>query len=636
MKKNRFSKFIAVALLVGTPVFWAACTDAWDDHYGVQEGGMADQPSLYENIKADPALANFARVIETIGQDNVLKSAQQLTVWAPKGLTSEQADSIIAVYEADKAAGRKDEDNRAITQFFQNHVALYARTISSLTNDTVSMLNKKYMHLIGKSESSGSLSGNAFEDMVLCNNGILYKTEDVQNFFPNIREYLEQMANADSIMAMLTKYDEYELDENSSVAGGIKDGKTFYLDSVTTLRNTILNGLNAYIQREDSVYTVIVPTDEQWAKEYDTYKTYFNYNSLTPMADSLAEANTRMAILRGRFFNTSGNIRYNRAPEDSLTNTNYMELQSHNPRQNVYYKPFSADGIFDGLEKVQCSNGQVYIDNKGAIDPSTTFFTRSDIPAYMGNYYEVEKDAKNEDRMNTERRGFYYNVYEDIYNDDNTEIIGRRLIKEKLYYYLRVSSKVNTQHTEISYTMPSVLSGAYYNIYVVTVPSSSLPTWFQVGHAELKENGSFPISAEKISYTIFDNPHPVQADGTLLGIPAEKKTVNDAETILKQSKNNTCFVSSTEKVDTILVQSAVTFPYSNYGWGESVVRLNIKSFGPSSTSVRDKLYTRTMNINEIILVPFATEAEAKAAADDMDAFNDEILEAKKGANKENE
>ena len=633
MKKNSFSKIIAAALLVGTPLCWTACSDAWDDHYGVQDGGMADQPSLLENIKSDASLANFARVLEAIGQDEVLGSAQQLTVWAPKNLTSAQADSIIAVYEADKAAGRRIEDNRAITQFFQNHVALYARSISSLTDDTVSMLNKKYMHLVGETPTKGTISGYPFNEMVLSNNGILYKTENMLTFFPNLREYLDQMQNGDSIASMLARYDEYELDEKASVAGGIRDGKTFYLDSVTTLRNTMLNRLDAYIQREDSVYSVIVPTDELWEKQYNQYKDYYKYSSIVPLADSLTEANTRMSIISGRIFNTSGNIRYNRAPEDSLVNTMYGEMQSHNPRRNVYYKPFSAGGIFDGLQKVQCSNGEAYIDNKGVIDPRTTFFVRNDIPAYFGSYYEVEKDNNNEDKMNTETRGYYDYKYIEQYNEE-TEEMEKHIIDEKMYSYLRANAKVSTQQTEIAYLLPQVLSDVYYNIYVVTVPAMSLPTWFQVGHAEMREDGSFQSVSNKISYTMFENPHPVQADGTLLGIPAEKKTVNDAETILKQSKNNTCFVSSTEKIDTILVQAAVQFPYSNVGWGETVARLKVQSFGPSNSTIRDKIYTRTLNINEIILVPFETAEEAMKAADDTDAFNDELLEAEKNANKE--
>ena len=602
MNTKRFSKIIAAVMLAGAPLFWSACTDAWDDHYDVTEGGMADQPSLLESIKADANLANFLRVIEAINAGQTLDSPEQLTVWAPKGLTSAQADSVIAVYQADEAAGLKWEDNKAVTQFFQNHVALYARTISSLTNDTIAMLNKKYMHLIGTSASSGSLDSNPFNEAVICSNGILYKTQNVQSFFPNVREYLEKTAILDSIAKLVKSYDEYELDENSSVAGGVEDGKTVYLDSVTVLSNSLLSRYG-FIQREDSVYSLVAPTNEVWTKLYDNYKKYYVYDPTVAHADSLSDANTRTSIIRGRFFNTSSENKYNRHPEDSLTNTSYNERQAHNPRLNVYYKPFGSDGILNGLERVECSNGFVYIDNSGVIDPRTTFLGRTDYEVYQARYYEIPKNESNEDKMSVSV-GQYL-----IYDSDSTYNI------KKSYYYAQVTSKKPTDHTELVYTLPNTLSGVYYNIYVVTVPDNyyGLPSWFQVKHSEINDRGNFPTAQNWV------NPNPVEVIDSL-----EWTSV-----LAKQSNYNRCYAATAEKVDTILIQSGVQFNYSGSGLRDGVVKLNISSFGPSSASYREKLYTRTLRLNEIILVPFETKEEAEAAANDLDAFNDELLEAKK-------
>ncbi len=102
-----------------------------------------------------------------------------------------------------------------------------------------------------------------------------------------------------------------------------------------------------------------------------------------------------------------------------------------------------------------------------------------------------------------------------------------------------------------------------------------------------------------------------------------------ASVILKQSNNQRCYVSSAEKVDTILIQSGVQFTYSSYGLDDGTVNLKVSSFGPSSGTYREKIYTRTLRLNEFILVPFETKEEAEAAADDIDAFNDELLEANK-------
>lgn len=610
MKKSIFSKTLAAVVLASTPLLWSACTDTWNEHYEVVEGGMADQPTLLESIKADSAsLKNFYKVIKAIGCTEVLNSPQQLTVWAPKGMTESQADSVIAVYQADVNAGLKWEDNKAVKQFFQNHVAQYIRTISSLTDDTIKMQSNKYMHLVGSSNTTGTLSGNPFNETVLCSNGVLYKTENVQTFFPNVREYLEQTEGMDSVISMIASFDEYELDESSSVAGGVVDGKTIYLDSVINLTNDFLRSYG-YIQREDSLYAFLAPTNEVWNREYEKYHKYFAYNPTVnqEVADSLTDINTKLSIVMGRFFNISTENRYNRHPSDSLVNTMYYERQSHNPRQNVYYKP--EEGILNGLKKVECSNGYVYVDNQGVIDPHTTFFGRTDLPAYYPFYYEVPKDEKtNESTMNV--NGMQYNIY--WMNEDGT---AGDLYES--YRFTQVTAVTPTAQTSLVFKLPQTLSNVYYNIYVVTVPDyqKGLPCWFQVGLSEKKEKGSFS-NAKK-----FDNPHPVTDDPIIASLSnSDMSAANRAR----------CYIASAEKMDTILIQSGVQFQYSSAGLDvdECVAKLEIGSIGPSNSKYRESIYTRTLRLNEIILVPFETKEEADAAADDIDAFNDKILEANK-------
>ena len=599
------SSLCALCLLC---VLCVACTDTWDEHYDVTEGGMADQPTLLENIKSDASLANFYRAIVGIGGEATLNSPQQLTVWAPTGMTKEQADSIIAVYQNDKAnyeskfgTTQKWADNKAVKQFFQNHVALYSRSVSSLTDDTIAMMNRKYMHLVGTSQTQGSLDGNPFNEAVTSSNGMLYKVDHLQRFFPNVREYLEQQTRLDSISELIADYDEYELDEEASVPGEVVDGKTQYLDSVTVLYNPLLMSYG-YIQREDSTYSLIAPTNEVWTKLYNEYKNYYVYNPTVLNSDSLAEANTKFSIVRGLFFNTSAENKFNRHPEDSLVNTSYFERQQHNPRRNVYYHPFDNGGILSGLESVECSNGRVYIDNKGVIDPRTTFFYRTDLSANFAQYYEIPKNATNEDRMNISQGQVL--VYD---NDSAFNILNT-------YNFVEVSSKTPSDQSEIAYKLPSILSGVYYNIYVVTIPdmNTGLPCWFQVKHTERNAKGNFPTAQS------FVNPYPVT-----------EGSVENSDVLIRQSNYNRCYVASNEKIDTILIQSAVQFPYSSVGVDDEMVRLSILSFGPSSPSYREAIYTRTLRLCEIILVPFATKEEAEAAADDIDAFNDELLEANK-------
>ncbi|MCF0198838.1 MAG: hypothetical protein HUK02_05870, partial [Bacteroidaceae bacterium] len=357
MKISKTIKLIAAGMLFASPLLWSSCADTWGEHYDVTEGGMADQPSLLQNLSADPDLANFYKTLVAIGAGDMLNSSQQFTIWAPINFSAAQADSVIAVYNAQKEAGFKQEDNKAITQFLYNHTAMYSRPISSVTNDTVRMMNDKYMHLIGTSASSGSLNTNPFNEMITCNNGIIYKTAYMQNFFPNVREYIEQTAGLDSVLAYIRTYDEYELDETASVPGGVVDGKTVYLDSVTYLHNNFLSRLDAQISREDSNYTVIVPTNEVWKAKYEKIREYYRYYSpdpeTLPQSNDLSSAENycKNVLLQSCFFNTSESSKYNKNPKDSLCNTMYYERQQHWPRRNVLYN--TGDLLAD-MEMQEC------------------------------------------------------------------------------------------------------------------------------------------------------------------------------------------------------------------------------------------------------------------------------------------
>lgn len=628
MKTNKIFKFMAAAMLTGAPMLWSACSDSWNEHYDVNSGGMADQPTLLENIASDPALSNFYKVIQGIDGAEMLKSPQQFTVWAPKSLTSAQADSIIKVYNDEKNAGMKWEDNKAVTQFLQNHMALYARSVSPLTDDTVTMRNMKYMRFTGTSYESGSINGNNFDGMTLSSNGILYKLDNVLQFLPNVREYTANSDEMKGLTAFFKQYDEYELDEKSSTPGGIEDGKVVYLDSVTTLYNKIINRYG-YIQREDSVYTLVAPTDEVWDSEFERYKKFFVYNASIPEAsrDSLTLINTQDAIMQGRFFNTSKNWRYNRAyvegrPNDSLCNTQYGERQEHNPRKNVYYNP--SQTILNGLEKVQCSNGDVFIDNKGVIDPKSTFLGRRDIDASMAFNYEVAKDKSNIPTMTVQPQSYEVYKMDTIWGiDPETEevyildIVETTQLKHR-YNFVAVSAKTSNAHSSIDYKLNNTLSNVYYNVYVVTIPerktlyNEPLPIWFQMQKSVQNEKGAFGTAQ------YMDNPNPIT-----------EGSVENADVILKQGNNQRCFVASAEKIDTILVSKALKFDYCGYGVDGGVAKFTISSFGPNGSSYREKIYTRTLRLNEIILVPFETKEEAEAAADDKDAFNDEKLQALK-------
>ncbi len=603
MKRKVYTKIASLGVLMCMPAMWISCTDTWNEHFDAQGDAVASKSSLLANIAGDEKLGNFLRVVEAIGADDMLSSAQQYTVWAPRDLTAAQVDSIIAVYEQDKAGGRKLKDNRAMTQFIQNHISLFSRSISSMTNDTIPMLNNKYMHLVGHSATSGTLQGHAFNEAIITNNGMLYKIDAPLTFAPNVREYLEQHSELDSISHFLKSFDKYYLDENASVAGGVVDGETVYLDSVTYLTNDILSKFG-YIQREDSLYMFVAPTNELWKNQLEQYRQYFTFTQMIPNADSLASHLAKESIIRGRFFNISKNNKYNRAPQDSLCNTMYVNQQKHMPRTNVFYAP--RQGILSGLTPVACSNGTVYVDNSGIIPHARTFFTRTDMPCYYSSYYNIPKDKNNKEQQSV------LSMTHEVYDTTGTTLL-------KKFDYLYVTDITTGKgHGEMEFKIPDVMSNVYYNIYLVTVPDMDkhLPSWFQSGLRIADEKGSFTNSrGDERSVEWFDNPNPVTPE-----------KYADYDEMLKAKNVERCYVASGEKVDTVLLQTAIKFPYANYGLSnpDPTVKLTIKSFGLSSPA--ETKYTRRLRLCEIILVPFENEDEAKAKANDLDSFNDDKLQ----------
>lgn len=647
MKTNKYTKFMAAVLLAGAPLLWSACTDDWNEHYDIVPGGMAEQESLLQQIKADPQLANFYRVITSIGGAETLDSPQQLTVWAPIGMTEEQADSIINVFNEDQQAGVKLIDNRAIKQFMQNHVALYARPISSLTDTTIVMLNKKHMHLVGDSEKKGSIEENPFSEMKICNNGILYKTENLQTFFPNIREYTE-LNGLDSVATFIKGFDKYTLDEQASVEGGVIDGVTIYLDSVTNLSNRLLNEFGL-IQREDSDYIFIAPTNEVWQREFDSYRKMFNYSSSVNQSDSLANVMAQRSVFQGRFFNMSKTSKHNQHPQDSLTNTAYYEHQVHNPRKNVYYDPETT--LLAGLKSYECSNGKIYVDDKGVMDPTKTFFTRQDISTFGS--HEVPTTSDNKPTMNDKNGTYYtYKMIETVdsvweYNEDKTDSVYVPVIKkeeDKRYNYSEFSAMTSTNQTDVTYTLNNTYSDVYYNIYVVTIPGagqdrlkdytgkadSLMSSYFTVECKAQNQDGKLVnCGNDALGNRVTNNGYmmnPVKY--------SEESNITGYKDLKGQSNFDRAYATQYNKIDTILISMAKNFDVSSYGIDGGVVTLQFKSFGPSATKTKEKVYTRTLRFSEFILVPFRTREEAVAAAFDLDAINDDKLELYKGKEEE--
>ena len=280
----------------------SSCSDDWNDHY---DASTVDNGTLWQAIKSQSELSNFAHVVEACGYDQILDGSQTFTVFAPtnSSFTSSQADSLIERWKAEGGGLKgRSNDNTVVRQFLQNHIALYKYPVSSLTNDSITLMNDKYQVLTATTLGTRRLlSTNA-----LYNNGLLFTLDGPVDYFPNVFEYLGHDAELDSVYRFLNSYTVYEFNDAKSVPGEIVDGQTVYLDSVSDLRN-ILFEQYGLINSEDSTYWLLCPTNSEWSRLVERYEPYFRYAKNVAKRDSMAYANTRMAIIGGAFFSKTRN-----------------------------------------------------------------------------------------------------------------------------------------------------------------------------------------------------------------------------------------------------------------------------------------------------------------------------------------
>lgn len=552
--KNKYIYGIGAALLLS---LGTACTDTWEQHYRQEAAGGN---TLWEEISSRSELSHFAKVIDACEYDIVLNGSQTYSVFAPTNdyLSLAEADSLIENYTLQKNQGVKTNDNRVITQFVHNHIALYRQSVSSMTNDSISMMNGKYQVL-----TQTGIGGKAFSlANELHSNGVLYTLNGQVDYFPNVFEYLGIDSDLDSVYNFINSFSVYDFDPNQSVAGGIVDGETVYLDSVVVLRNSFLSQYG-YINSEDSIYWMLAPTNEVWTELYNEYREYFVYDKSLAAADSLQETNAKMAILMGTFFNKTDNS--DKAFQDSAVSTiapsAQMRLLQNAEPKGIYYKPFEAGGIFDETEDIICSNGHVRKAETFNIDKSKTFLQTIKVEAenLFNQKSLLECETPLTIRTVSVSDTLYYNK---ISGNAYVDVIPKNTSEDPDKF----------PAPKVTFSIPGTLSNIAYDIYVVTAP---VEAYNKYATAEDRLPNRFR------SILTFNN-----LDG---------KT---------QTKRLSVTDSTPGRVDTILVGSNIVFPTSAYGVAEPVVNLQILS-----QVTRDKTtqYSNTMHLDCIILKPHVDE-----------------------------
>lgn len=587
-KLLRFSVYMLLPILGGGLV-GVSCTDTWDDHYESLGGGETGmhEGTIWQAIKNNPNLSNFAKVIEGCNYVDRLDGSQVFTVYVPTNdlFSESEADALIADYKA-QAQTVLPENNTVVKEFIQNHMALYNHSFSNLRTDTMVLMNGKYAILGSDTTITTDLHSSDNKVKItkvnqLYSNGVMNILDNKVKFIPNVFEAFRKDSDFDSIRSFLYNDHFYYkvFQPNQSVAGSIVNGKTQYLDSVFTQRNELFSTVGL-INSEDSTYMMIAPTNEVWKELLEEYQKYFEYSdAMDPEErDSLAYTFSRLAILNGTTFSATFNT--DRSLQDSAMSIN--STRNYTIRKALwgvpmeyyqYYMPKAAKGAYNQTDILKCSNGEVRKATEWNIDKRMTFhqFIQA---AGASSLKKLSKtfDTSVQDSMNT------IEVYSRSVDPNNKAYYNKLWFNSCLHFMPSVA----TVNHSITYTLGSVLSNIGYDIYAVVAPIMAVDT-------TATRLQRLPT---KLRFTMFAP-----------GLGSKGVALENANDPYYLSKNKS-YQTVSDSVCYIKVADNFEFPKSTWGVGDEKLQAYLQvETNVMTMDTRKETHTREFCINCILVVP---------------------------------
>lgn len=311
-----------MVLVAGGMLAAASCSDFSDYNTApVDDNFKADQ-TLWENISGSENLQNFAKLLKKAGFDTNLNAPRFYTVWAP----------LDGTYDADKYLS---EDSATILkEFIKQHVAEYNHPVSGDVDEMVLTLNQKSHKFTSASFGESTIKSSNIPAI----NGTLHTLEGQDTFYPSIYEHIEKM-DSSAFRDYITRYDYLQIDESNSILGPIVNGEQTYQHKEYITKNDVIsNVIHAQLENEDSIYTMLAPTDAAWEAAYARINPDFNYLAKTTYVDLTKVTGTTAASSISATVNaTSVNVADPAYFKDSLTTYNMVKnlVFSHGYPRNL-------------------------------------------------------------------------------------------------------------------------------------------------------------------------------------------------------------------------------------------------------------------------------------------------------------
>ena len=544
----------AAALLAAT-----SCSDFSDyNDTPVSDVQQADR-TLWENISQNDQLSDFATLVKKAGFDDELSQPHYYTVWAPLNGTYD-ASSLMS---ADSAT--------VLYQFVKSHIAEYNHSVSGLVDERIHALNRKSFAFEG--DGQYTYAGHTLRQLNLPNsNGIMHLLDGAARFYPNLYEYLFSCEGIDSVATFFKRYETSVLDTKNSVLGPTINGKQTYIDSVMITSNSLLNRIKAKLDKEDSTYTMLVPTNEAWLAHYDKISKCYNYINTT-VAQNIDEATSTSSA-------PTASVTVDAAyTKDSLTRLHLVSDLVYN--NNNYYNNWLIDDTVEPydtlrsttsgymtnpqeimsrvIDRETMSNGTFCLVDSLAFRPWESWcFPLGQSPLYSRTW-----------------TGSNTMVYIDNTFFDAIKYVPKNPAQKQLGY-LWVTPLSNYGKPQLDVKLRNVLSTTY-NIYIVLAPGQDV--------GEDADGNKF-LKPNMLDFTL----SYCDAKGKLATKKLNQKVVNDPT-----------------RVDTLAV-GTFTFPVAYAGLGDNVYpNLKITTDFGVFDKAKMAAYTRDFSIISILMRPVELE-----------------------------
>ena len=536
-----------------------SCSDFSDYNDTPVSDVQQAERTLWDNISQNDQLSDFATLVKKAGFDDELSQPHFYTVWAPINGTYD-ASSLMS---ADSAT--------VLYQFVKSHIAEYNHSVSGLVDERIHALNRKSFAFEG--DGQYTYAGHTLRQLNLPNsNGIMHLLDGAARFYPNLYEYLFSCEGIDSVATFFKRYETSVLDTKNSVLGPTINGKQTYIDSVMITSNSLLNRIKAKLDKEDSTYTMLVPTNEAWLAHYDKISKCYNYINTT-VAQNIDEATSTSSA-------PTASVTVDAAyTKDSLTRLHLVSDLVYN--NNNYYNNWLIDDTVEPYDTLY-STTYGYMTNpqeimSRVIDRETMSngtFCLVDSLAFRP--WESWCYSLGQSPLNSRTwTGSNTMVYIDNTLFDAIKYVPKNPAQKQLGY-LWVTPLSNYGKPQLDVKLRNVLSTTY-NIYIVLAPGQDV--------GEDADGNKF-LKPNMLDFTL----SYCDAKGKLATQKLNQKVVNDPT-----------------RVDTLAV-GTFTFPVAYAGLGDNVYpNLKITTDFGVFDKAKMAAYTRDFSIISILMRPVELE-----------------------------